>query len=270
MFISTDAVRPSAGAPTVEPRRASRTVNYRAQTHRRPGLRRSRPNLDGTDIVPYHDCMERNDDRDEDRSDLQGDDGKGRQYLGGYFLVSETELMDPNFYRTVVLMIDHNDDGAFGLVVNRPSRMPLSAVLEDLDELAAGSIPVYIGGPVEQQYLFVLHSGIEAEIELEHQIEVVPSVYFHPLTVPLVEYLKTTWSEARESDRPSIHIFAGYSGWGPGQLESELGQRAWVTIEATEDIVFDPNPDEGWRNALGRKSEFYRIVAETGFKPSLN
>lgn len=208
-------------------------------------------------------------------SDHDADDaGRGvpdePKYLEGYFLISEVELMDPNFYRTVVLLVKHDGEGAFGLVVNRRSNVTLQEVLEGFEDGPAKDLPIHVGGPVQQEYLFALHSGFPDQLESEHSSAPAEGVVFEPVTESVVDYLKTTWSMIPEADRPRIHLFAGYSGWGAGQLENELQAGAWVVLPASSDIVFYPDPSEGWRQALSRKGAFYKIVAETGFKPSMN
>ena len=191
-------------------------------------------------------------------------------FLKGYFLISEADLMDPNFYRTVVLMVEHNSEGAFGLVVNRKSQATLSDIVEGFEETPAGLIPVYLGGPVQQEYLFTLHSGIPGYMASEHAAEPVGGVLFEPVTNSLVSYLETEWPAIPPDEWPKIHVFAGYSGWGPGQLERELKEKSWVTHKASPDIVFYSNPEKGWAEALGKKGGLYKIIGETGFKPSMN
>ncbi len=190
--------------------------------------------------------------------------------LEGHFLISETDLMDPNFFRTVVLITDHNENGAFGLVVNRKSTANLYDVLPGFTEDDAGAIPVYVGGPVQQEYLFVLHSGLPAGTQNEQAEHPAPGVVFEPATEPLVTYLQSEWPALPADDRPKLHLYAGYSGWGPGQLEEELRHGAWYVHKATADIVFHPDPEQGWRDALSRKGAIYRIIAETGYRPSIN
>lgn len=197
-------------------------------------------------------------------------EGRTSEFLKGYFLISEADLMDPNFYRTVVLMVEHNDEGAFGLVVNRKSQANLSDIVEGFDENPAGNIPVYLGGPVQQEFLFTLHSIIPEYGMSEHTAEPVNGVIFEPLTNNLVKYLENEWSSIPPDEWPKIHIFAGYSGWGPGQLERELKEKSWVTHKASTDIVFYPNPERGWTEALSKKGGLYKIIGETGFKPSMN
>ena len=195
---------------------------------------------------------------------------KRQESLAGYFLISETELTDPNFYRTVVFMIEHNEEGAFGLVVNRLSAVHLGEVLEEAADSPVSEAAIYVGGPVEQQYLFTLHSGLPGAVSSEHAVEPAAGIHFEPFSHSILAYLTDEWADLSEEARPSIHIFAGYSGWAPGQLESELDRDAWFLHRATPDIVFRRDPEEGWKDALGKKGPFYQIVAETGYNPSMN
>lgn len=190
--------------------------------------------------------------------------------LRGYLLISETELMDPNFHRTIVLMIDHNDEGAFGLVLNRPADATLSEVVEEFDGAAAGSASMFIGGPVEQHYLFTLHTGLPDDRTSPYSSAPVDGVTFEPVFSSIETYLLEKWPDSAPDDRPTFSFFLGYAGWGPGQLEHELAEKAWVVIPADSDIVFNDRPENGWQSALSRKGGLYRIVAQTGFKPSLN
>lgn len=192
------------------------------------------------------------------------------QFLRGHFLISEVELMDPNFFRTVVLLVSHDEEGAFGLVVNRKSEVTLKDLVEGVDDGAAGDLPIYVGGPVQQEYLFVIHSGLPESVSSGHESEAASGVIFEPATEPLISYLAEEWSALPAEDRPRLHLYAGYSGWGGGQLEHELEEEAWVVLKASGDIVFHPHPEQGWKDALSRKGPFYKIVAETGFKPSMN
>lgn len=196
-------------------------------------------------------------------------DPKKRVYpacLAGYFLISELELADPNFTRTVVLVISHDEQGAFGLVVNRPAQAGLGDILADYEEPPAAGIPVFVGGPVEQQFVFILHGGLPDRSE--HSREVVPGVIFEPAFDTVGEYLKTDWG--RLETRPPVHLFAGYSGWSPGQLESELAEGAWLVKPAESTLVFHPDPQAAWHDAFGSLGEMFRIAAETGHRPSLN
>ncbi len=190
--------------------------------------------------------------------------------LEGYILISETDLMDPNFYRTVVVIIQHGEEGAFGLVVNRQSEATLGEVLEEAGDTPIADIPVYVGGPVQQEFLFVMHAGLPGMPENENALTPAAGVVFEPASPELLAWLTDAWNNESRDDHPSIHFFAGYCGWGPGQLEDELREGAWLIHEVRPDIVFHPDPQEAWKHALGKKGDFYKIVAETGFKPSMN
>ena len=192
------------------------------------------------------------------------------RYLSGYFLISEVDLMDPNFYRSVVLMIAHDDEGAFGLVVNRPSEVTLGDVIEGVENTPASSVPVFIGGPVQQNALFVLRIGPGLSGSGAGVKEPLEGLSFEPATTLLVEYLTGEWAALPEAERPAVRIYAGYSGWGPGQLEDELRSESWVVLRATEQVVFDSDPQATWAQALARKGPLYQIILQTGFKPSMN
>ena len=190
--------------------------------------------------------------------------------LEGHFLISETELRDPNFVQTVVYMVEHGDQGALGFVVNRPSESFLKEVIPEFDGTPAGELEVYIGGPVEQMYLFTLHSGLPGDRRSEAASSSLQGVVLEPDFEIIREFLTETWPDLSPEHRPEIRFYAGYAGWAPGQLETEIEYNAWVVIPATPGIVFAPRPEESWRNALRKKGGIYWVVAETGFKPSLN
>ncbi|MFW5693771.1 MAG: YqgE/AlgH family protein [Alkalispirochaeta sp.] len=191
--------------------------------------------------------------------------------LGGQFLIAETELQDPNFFRAVVLVIHHTAEGAFGLVVNRESEVTVGEVLDSVEGTALEDAPVFVGGPVQQNYVFALHNGIPSPYRSEHTEEPTPGVFFEPSFGHVIDYVKSEdYLPAIRPEAPRIRVFAGYSGWAAGQLEAELQDEAWFINHATGDVIFQAEPSEGWKQALSKKGGFYRIVAETGFKPSNN
>ena len=191
-------------------------------------------------------------------------------WLEGFFLVSEADLVDPNFRRTVVLIIHHNEEGAFGLVLNRKLDLTLGDVVTEFQSAPSGRIPLFYGGPVQPQYVFCLHSGLPEELRSEHAAVPVQHVVFEPFVSGLARYLRDTWSTVAEGQRPPVHLYAGYSGWAAGQLESEIQRTSWVVRPAAAKYIFHDNPQEGWREALAELGGMHRIIAETGFKPSLN
>jgi len=190
--------------------------------------------------------------------------------LAGHFLVSHIDLSDPNFQRTVVLMISHDETGAFGLVVNRPSPFRAGQVVEGIDDSAASEIPVYVGGPVEREVLFILHAPFPDTVAAPSQELPVNGVVFEPATRPVVEWLTADWGRAGEEERPAVRFYAGYSGWGPGQLEGELKAESWVVIPASAEIVFHPGGAEAWEQTFAQKGPLYQIILQTGFKPSMS
>ena len=190
--------------------------------------------------------------------------------LDGYFLISETELMDPNFNQTVVLIVNHNEEGAFGLVLNRPAGASLSDVVDELSDCDAGDATLFIGGPVEQHYLFTLHSGLPERATSKYSSSPTDGIVFEPVFGSIEEYLQNEWPGSPEQHRPSFNFYLGYAGWGPGQLEHEIAEDAWLVIPADSQIVFNDDPTEGWNAALTKMGGLYRIIAQTDFKPSLN
>jgi putative transcriptional regulator len=197
-------------------------------------------------------------------------------YLTGQFLISNLNLVDPNFFRTVVLLVQHNAEGAFGLVVNRPAAYTLGRIFPEFSKNLNPDIPVYIGGPVQREFLFILHSGFCAARQSgwykksPAATEPAPGVVFEPATYDLISRLGEEWDSMPLEDRPRIRLYAGYSGWTANQLERELREHAWFTHTAKPDIVFHPNPETAWKAALSEKGEYYKFVADTEYIPSIN
>ncbi|MCE9599540.1 MAG: YqgE/AlgH family protein [Spirochaetia bacterium] len=195
----------------------------------------------------------------------------GPESLKGKFLISEANMSDPNFFQTVVLMVEHNDEGAFGIVVNRRSKLTLADILPGFTNERGAMSPIYVGGPVQQEYLFVLHSELPDMQESEHRSSPVAGVYFEPAFRRLESFFQDEeWNKIPADDRPRLHLFLGYSGWAPGQLEREMERGSWITHPASAKIVFHENPEEGWKNALRDKGGIYRVFADTDPDPGLN
>jgi putative transcriptional regulator len=190
--------------------------------------------------------------------------------LCGHFLVSEIALADPNFKRSVVLMILHDENGAFGLVVNHPSPFTLGDLVSDVAGTPAAEIPVFVGGPVQQEILCVLRAALPGFESADGSEEPVDGVISEPATKALIEYLVNVWSDMPETERPAVRIYAGYSGWGPGQVEGELRTDSWVVVKATRDMIFRSDAAGAWEDAFAGKGPLYKIILQTGFKPSMN
>ena len=179
----------------------------------------------------------------------------------GQLLIAEPLLGDPNFDRTVVLMIEHNDDGALGVVLNRPTDLEVDAVLSDWVGLAASPPVLYMGGPVEQNGVLALARRRRDQPEVPGWSPVLGDVG----TVDL--HLEP---DELAAGLEGIRFFAGYSGWGSGQLEGELTEGAWLVVPAVADDVFAPDPDTMWRSVLRRQGGKVSMLAHFPAHPSLN
>ncbi len=203
---------------------------------------------------------------------LRLEKGKIPESLKGYFLISEFQILDPNFIQSVILILEHNDEGAFGLTVNRRSKLILSDVFSHFsDEPQARKTPLYVGGPLQQDYLFTLHSEMTEDHQKSETSSDVGGVIFEPSFQAVSHYFQDSLLDSiPPDDRPTIRFFLGYSGWGKGQLEDELESGSWVVLQATPEIVFHPSPDECWRKALEKKDRIYKVFVDSHQDPSLN
>jgi len=176
--------------------------------------------------------------------------------LQGQLLVASPSLLDPNFRRTVVLVTEHGEQGAAGLVLNRPSDAAVQDVVPQLEWLAAPEERIFIGGPVEQNAVLVL-----AEFEDPDDS---PVTVFGDLGFVALD---------DEDDAAPVRrrrIFAGYAGWGEGQLEEELDRDDWILEPALPDDVFADDADGLWGGVLRRKGGVFQLVARMPEDPSVN
>ena len=176
--------------------------------------------------------------------------------LAGRLLISSPSLVDPNFRRTVVLMTHHDEEGAVGLVLSRPSELTIAEAVPDLGDLPYADEVVYIGGPVQPEAVVVLVELDEPNEEVEPIVGTV--AYLPPETPP------------GDLAIGRARVFAGYSGWGPGQLEAELEEPAWIVATALPDDVFAADPDELWRTVLQRKGGKFNLIATMPYDPRMN
>ncbi|HEY8527709.1 MAG TPA: YqgE/AlgH family protein [Acidimicrobiales bacterium] len=178
----------------------------------------------------------------------------------GKLLIAEPMLGDPNFDRTVVLIVEHTEDGALGVVLNRPTELEVGAVLSEWAELAASPTVLYLGGPVEQNGVLALarRRGVGQLPGWSPVIGNVGTIDLHREPVELA------------GDVEAVRFFAGYAGWGPGQLEAELEQGAWLVVEAQADDVFASDPDVMWRAVLRRQEGKVSMLAHFPAHPSMN
>ena len=171
----------------------------------------------------------------------------GRASLAGQLLIASPDMGDPRFERTVILLVEHNQRGAFGIVVNRPvGERPLANVLDSFGEKSTGiegKARIFWGGPVQPQAGFILHTAeyrraetvdIDGRVAMTSSLEILRDIASH------------------KGPQKSLLAF-GYAGWGPGQLEGELRLQAWFTAPADLNLIFDDDRQTIWDKALARR-----------------
>ena len=178
--------------------------------------------------------------------------------MRGQLLVAGPALLDPNFHRTVVLVCEHDEDGALGLVLNRPSPIPADQAIPELGAALADEDTLWVGGPVQTTSVVVLAdfggADVEALIVGDHVGLVLPGA-------DLGEVGETV-ARAR--------AFLGYAGWGPGQLDGELEGGDWIVAPFEAGDAFTADPDGLWGRVLGRKGGRYALLATMPPDPSVN
>jgi putative transcriptional regulator len=176
--------------------------------------------------------------------------------LQGHLLVSAPSLHDPNFRKTVVLIAHHDEEGAMGLVLSRPSDVAAVEAVPSLDGLPGAAGPVFVGGPVQPEAFMVLAEFDDVELAAA---PIFARVGFMPAD-----------AEPDELAISRMRLFAGYAGWGAGQLESELEESSWI-VEAADGLDLFPEPETDlWGAVLQGKGGVYRVVALMPEDPSLN
>ncbi|MEC8935531.1 MAG: YqgE/AlgH family protein [Planctomycetota bacterium] len=193
----------------------------------------------------------------------------GSQYSSckGQLLVSEPSLADPNFRCTVVLVTEHDEKGAFGLIVNRPGGQTVADLWSGLTGEPCGSeAPVFIGGPVEQAAVFILHN----RVDLSDGGEVVIDGLYMGSSLELLQVLIEDEGSAIWADQQVYRVFCGYSGWGGGQLEGELAAGGWVVQSAKAEYIFETKSPELWKNSMDRQGGIYRFFSGMPTDPDVN
>ncbi|MCC7423179.1 MAG: YqgE/AlgH family protein [Planctomycetaceae bacterium] len=176
--------------------------------------------------------------------------------LRGQFLLSARKLRDSNFFKTVVLMVEHGDDGAMGLVVNRPSSVTVQRALSGHFEMPETNELVYIGGPVESAALFVVHNSSDLDTT---EKPVVPGVYVGGSAAAFESVVRA--ATTGEGDL-RYRIICGCAGWAPNQLEGEIARGDWHLHPADSEAVFTDDPYALWDNLIRQVAEAHRVVRE--------
>jgi putative transcriptional regulator len=184
-------------------------------------------------------------------------DSEGAESLRGQLLIASPALVDPNFARSVVLITEHGAEGAMGVVLNRPSETEVAEVATELADVA-GAEPVFIGGPVQPQALVVL-----AEFN-----DPAAAAWIVVADVGFVG-ADTSFGELDDAVRRG-RVYAGYSGWGAGQLEAEIDEEAWIIEPPMPAELFAEEPEELWHTVLARKGGQFALLSRMPDDPSLN
>jgi putative transcriptional regulator len=188
---------------------------------------------------------------------MEPDADPGTESLRGKLLIASPTLEDPNFARTVVLITEHGEEGAMGIVLNRPSEADVAAVVPDLEPIA-GEAPIFVGGPVQPEALVVLGEFSDPE----------KAAWIVVADVGLVS-AQAELTELPEAVRRG-RVYAGFSGWGPGQLEEEIEEDAWIVEPPIPREIFPDDPESLWSDVLERMGGQYALVARMPEDPSLN
>ena len=177
--------------------------------------------------------------------------------LKGRLLISSGGLYDPNFRHTVVLVGEHNAEGALGVVLNRALDASVQETLPALGELVPDGELLYQGGPVQPSNPVLLAEFVDPALA---DVPVFGTVGFLVGEVP----------DSAGAGILRARVFVGYSGWAPGQLEAEMETDSWIVDTAREEDVFTESPDLLWSRVLQRKGPEYRRLSRMPFDPSMN
>jgi putative transcriptional regulator len=162
----------------------------------------------------------------------------------GRLLLAAPPLEDPNFDRTVIYVLEHHEDGAVGVVINRPSDEALDEPLDRWIDLQSPPSSVFEGGPVEDNALIALAAT---------KLPVVDNELLTPIVGDIASADLTADPALVASAVNEVRVFRGYAGWGPGQLDGEIAAGAWMVLDARTDDVFSREPEQLWRTVLRRQ-----------------
>jgi putative transcriptional regulator len=159
----------------------------------------------------------------------------------GRILISEPFLKDFYFQRSIILLADHNKDGSFGLIMNKPVEVKLHEIIPDFPEFDAD---VYLGGPVKTDNLYFIHSLGE---EIENSLKIIDGIYWGgdiDIVHDMIEHGKVT--------NDKIRFFLGYSGWSSNQLEDELKENSWLVADVKANQLLTSHPEKMWKNIVSK------------------
>ncbi len=177
----------------------------------------------------------------------------------GTLLIANPHLDDPNFLRTVVFLCQHDLEGSFGFVLNRKLTVTVDELVPELGDF---KLPVYEGGPVELNTLHFLHQFPE---QISGGREVIEGVYWGGDFDELIGLINS-----RTIDTEKIRFFLGYSGWGEGQLDSEMEEKTWIVTSALKSFLFDYDEAGLWKAVLKHLGGEFELILNAPIDPRLN
>ena len=190
------------------------------------------------------------------------EDFKNKNYEKGSLLIANPVLPDPNFSRTVILLCDHDDQGSFGLVINRSTQLKAPDLFLNINILKSYNEKIYLGGPVSQSMVFFLCRSPSAAGKLN---EVCSGVYLGSN----LETLESLYSSL-ESPEQDIRFYLGYSGWSGGQLAEEMEQNSWLVQRANEQFIFLDSESLIWPKAVNSLGKKYQYLTKAPVNPQWN
>ena len=181
------------------------------------------------------------------------------ELAGGILLIADPFLKDPNFMRTVVFLTEHGKEGTVGFVINRQFENTLD---ELIPEIEGHKLPVYYGGPVQPNTIHFLHRYPD---KVPGGIEVMKGIYWGGDFDSVVDLINNG-----NLDEEKIRFYIGYSGWNAGQLEDEMKEKTWLTVEAARHLIFHSDAEQIWKDSLKHLGGEYEMMINFPIDPQLN
>ncbi len=177
----------------------------------------------------------------------------------GILLIADPFLKDPNFLRTVVLLCEHQEQGSFGFVLNKQVEQTLDELVSDMEGF---SLPVYYGGPVQMNTIHFLHQYPDL---IPESMKVSDDIYWGGDFETVTALIKSS-----SIDLTKIKFFIGYSGWGNGQLNKEIEEKSWLTVQSNSGLIFKTAFNEIWKSSLKTLGGEYERMINYPIDPQLN
>lgn len=178
----------------------------------------------------------------------------------GSLLISEPFLQDYFFRRSVVLLAEHNDEGSFGVIINKPVEYAFNEVVSGFPQ---ADLPIFLGGPVQTDRLFYIHTLGSSEIE--GSLEVMKGLWWGGD----INTVRLLLSSGRLNTQ-NIRFFVGYSGWEPAQLDRELEDESWIIVRKSSRLIMSVDPQKMWNNIVGSLGDQYTLWTRFPVDPALN